>query len=266
MSMPEIEVDAVLGAEMDTDVTEELIARAARNMPDDEQPTTPDASTAVKPATTVEAVAQPPAKAKVNLDDLEDFRKFRSERDKKEAEYKRRLAEMERTLAERQAAEEQLRLQQLQAHLQNTDDDGERQRAIQEMAAIQGQGYYQRERAWAKHVETRVSEEGLDASDFDPTRYRGEAGALQFERDVAQAAKEKLKKELAEAKRASAPETVANIVKQEVAKALRAQGVDASVETSAPAGTVDREANKARDQRLLQTGKLSPEIYHKRYG
>jgi hypothetical protein len=263
MSIPELEVDAVLGPEMDADVTAETILRAARNLPDDDQPTTPAPPTDAKPEPTVSSGPKP---SKVNLDDIEDFRKFRSERDKKEDAYKKRIEAMERQLAERQAAEEQLRMTQLRTRLTETDDDSERTRAIEEMAAIRGQSYAQAERAWAKHVATRVNDAGLDPDDFEPTRYRGQEGATQFERDVAQAAMEKLKKELLEARKAAAPDAVANIVKQELAKALRDRGVDASVDTSAPTSAGDPTANKARDQRLLQTGRLAPEIYHKRYG
>jgi hypothetical protein len=254
-----------------TELDEKDIAKWA-GLPADDEPEAQDESPAAEPET---ATVQPtPSQAKpkeakpkpVNLDDLDEFRKWKSESDKKHADLQRKLKEAEARAAQRDAEQQQYTLRSLQAQLTETDDDNQRAALIEQMAALRSQEYVSRERKWAEHVRTRAEEEGLDSTAFEPTRYRGEAGALEFERDVAAAAKDKLRKELQDAKKASSPEALAQIIRAEVAKALRTKGVDTAVETAAPGGAgPDEDATWARDFQQVQTGRMTETQFKKRH-
>ena len=255
-----------------TELDEQDIEKWA-GMPADDEPEAQDASPADEPEdSTVQPTKKSQAKPKeakpkpVNLDDYEEFRKYKSERDRKEAEYQRKLKDAEARAAQREAEAQQYTLRSLQAQLSDADDDNQRAALIEQMAAIRSQEYVSRERRWAEHVRARAEEEGLDAAAFEPTRYRGEAGALEFERDVAAAAKDKLRKELQDAKKASSPEALAAVIRAEVAKALRTKGVDAAVETAAPGGApADDDSAWLRDFQQVQSGRMTETQFKKRH-
>jgi hypothetical protein len=237
----------------------EPIAETTISQPSGE--TTSTATPTVQP--TVPATASQPAK--VNLDGLEDFRKYKSARDKQAEEYRQQLARYAQETATLRQAQEQAALQNLKVQLDSTDDDTQRQNYIKQMAAIEARGMYEQERLWGQHVAERVQAEGLDLADFNPLKYRGNEGALVFERDLALKTKAKLQDEIKATREAASPDTIAKLVQAELAKALRAKGVDASTDASAPGATVDTDAAWQRDLALHQTGRMSNEEFLKRW-
>ena len=86
------------------------------------------------------APTAPTAKPKpVNLDDDENFRKFKSERDRREAEMARRLENTERLLQEQQWREQQRQQRDFQARLDTAPDDWTRGQIQQEYKDAQMQ-------------------------------------------------------------------------------------------------------------------------------
>ena len=81
-------------------------------LPDDEETTAPDLSVQEPAATAAPqpAPTKPTPKKPVNLDDFDEFRKYKSERDRKEAELQQRLADHERQLAAQRQADEAARM------------------------------------------------------------------------------------------------------------------------------------------------------------
>lgn len=209
---------------------------------DDDAPTT---SAPEETATVTAAPAQPaptPTQAKpsrVNLDDLDDFRKFRAERDKREAELKKQLADRDAALEAQRRQDEQLQMQQLNQRLGATYDDAERARLLDEAAALRGRAYYEQWQKWEQHKTERLRAEGLDPQDQRfQKQYSGEPGALEFERDLLAAARERFEQERAQFK----PENVQALVRAELAKLQQAQGLNyTDTGDAAPQGTPDIE-------------------------
>ena len=139
-----------------------------------------------------------------------------------QANQERQRLEMERQ--QWQAQQTQAQMTALGQQLAEVEDPDERQAMIDQMAQLKAQNYMTEWQAWQTHVNQRVTAEGLDATEFNPLAYQGQAGAMQFELDVAAKKTAKLEKELQAAKRAADPTTLASIVQREVAKALQAQG------------------------------------------
>jgi hypothetical protein len=260
--LPEMDVEN-LDAELDTEIVEQP--------PDDDSSAEQDAS-----ETTVEK-AQPESKTKTqgkpnkkNLDDDEDFRKYKSARDKREAEikadYERKLRERDEDRSRLELAQQQAQLAGLQQGLASAVDDQERAQYIDQIAAIKSQTYVSAERAWARYVAQQAKDEGLDPTEFDPTKYRGQQGAIQFERDLAKAAKERYAKEAAEYKKMASPDAIAALVKQQVAKALREQGMDSDVEAGSPEGGKTNGDSWEHDMELFNKGKLPRGYLAKKYG
>jgi hypothetical protein len=243
---------------------------------DDGQPTSDEPSADADESETTVEKAQPESKTKPgkttkrNLDDDEDFRKYKSARDKQladtKAEYERRLREREDQLQQRELAQQQAALAGLQQGLANAVDDQERGTYIEQIAAIKSQAYVSQERAWAKYVAQEERDAGIEPGTFNPEKYRGQAGLMQFQRDIAAAEKDKLRKELAEAKKASAPDAIALQIQKEVAKALRANGLDTTVEAAAPASSGGASSPSwERDLNLVQTGRMTTTEFKKRH-
>lgn len=264
---PEAEVEEGLLPE--TEDMEVIDAEIIERHADDQPPASTPPAESDKPKATVPdgtAKTATPAKPKpVNLDEFDEFRRYKSERDRKEGELRRQLEERERILAEREAQANQAQIASLSTRISESADDRERQDLIEQMAAIRAQSYMTQERRWAQHVQQRATDEGLNPQDFEPTKYRGEAGALQFERDLAQAAKDNLRKRLADAEKASSPEALEARISQAVAKALRAKGIDVPVETGRPTAP-DTGDSMARDLELLKQDKLTPAKFRERWG
>lgn len=249
-----------------TEVADSLVVETPQGQDVETQSSQPAAAQASAPNQATVPTVPPATEPKpVNLDDLPEFRNYKSARDKKEAEYQKKLGDLEKQAAELRQAQEEAALRNLKVQLDATEDDGQRQQLISQMAAVQARNLYEAERQWAQHVARRAKEEGLDDQDFDPLKYRGPEGAVAFERDLLAVSRDRLKKEAAEAKAAASPETIAALVKAELAKALRAQGVDAAVEASGPTSTPDRETAWRRDTEAWQQGKLSNAEYLTRW-
>ena len=199
----------------------------------DETPTPDSSAPTTKTATAEPKLPAPtkptptPAKQPVNLDDFEEFRKYKSERDRKEAELQQRLAEHQRQLEAQQQAESQARLDALNERMAQTMDDGERMRLIDEAAALRGRAYYEQWQRWENHKRQRIVDEGLDTNDARfQKQYSGEPGALEFERDLLAAAKERYQREAAELKAHISSTNIQELVRKELAKLAQAQGLN----------------------------------------
>jgi hypothetical protein len=182
------------------------------------------------------------------------------------AEEARRRQQVEAQLAQMQTQQMQA---QLQASLADENlDDNQRAAMIRQMAAqmasTEALGLAQGWRQWEQHVTSEAEKAGLDAGEFDPYAYQGEQGRVAFERDLAAKKAAKLEKENSALKQSAAPETIAKLVQQEVAKLLQAQGLNA-VDTGQKATPAAADSWE-RDKELLRRGKLKPGDLAKKYG
>lgn len=201
---------------------------------------------------------------KPDLSQSEEFRKFQAAADKRvEAERQKRIA-LEQQIAQQQQVAAQAQLQQLHAQLNQTYDDGEKQQLIEQIADVRAYGKFEQWRAWNDYTAKRIKDEGLDPEDFANKQYQGDQGAVEFERDVAQAAKKKLAAEAAEYKKAASADTIKKLVAEQVARALQAQGLNAT-DLSEPETSTDRDAERDRDDARLQRGVMSPDAYAKKW-
>jgi hypothetical protein len=138
----------------------------------DGQPTSDEPSADADESETTVEKAQPESKTKQskpskrNLDDDEDFRKYKSARDKQladiKAEYERKLREREDERNRLELAQQQAALAGLQQGLANAVDDQERAQYIEQIAAIKSQAYVSQERAWAKYVAQEERAAGIE--------------------------------------------------------------------------------------------------------
>ncbi len=199
-----------------------------------------------------------------NLDENPDFREYKSKMDRQLEQERSRRADMERQQADQYAAQARYQAQALQQQINSPDvADDDRARAVDQLAKLGAYNEFQRWQQWQKHVAARVKEAGLDPDEFDATHYSGQAGAVQFERDLAAAEATKAKKELAKVKGELAG--VSEQVKREVAKALQAQGMNVVDADQPMRGGTDTDAMQ-RDIALLQSGRLAPERFAKKWG
>lgn len=241
-----------------------------------EQPAAPEPSAEQDESEATVEKAQPKSNKtqgkpnKKNLDDDPDFRNFKSAKDKEiasiKAEYERKLRERDEERNRLELAQQQAALAGLQQSLNSAVDDQERAQLIDQIAAIKSQTYVSAERAWARYVAQQAKDEGLDPSEFDPTKYRGQQGAIQFERDLAKAAKDKYAKEAQEYKKMASPDAIAELVKKQVAKLLREQGMDSDVEAGGPDKAGNGTDSWERDVELFNKGKLPRGFLAKKYG
>lgn len=209
--------------------------------------------------------AQTPAAA-VNLDDLPEFRKWKSEMDKQRAEADRARARAE---AELQAQRDQLaaiqaeRAQaQLQAQLEDEDDPGKRQQIIDQIASQRAMTMAQGWRQWESYVKSQAAAAGLSPDEFDPYQYQGEQGRVAFERDMHAKARAKLEQEREELRKATAPEAIDEIVKRKVAEAMQRQGLNTvDLGEGAPVAP----DTWASDMQKLRAGKLPPGYMAQKY-
>lgn len=204
-----------------------------------------------------------PGKAPVNLDDLPEFRQWKSKSDRDLDALRKRLQETERREAEREAQWQQQQVAQLAANLDGYEDPTQKQAAIEQIAALRAAGQFKQWQSWARHVDDEAKKAGLDPTDFDPTQYTGSEGAAQFRADLAEAKAAKLERERKELAEKASPDAIAKIVKAELAKLRQAQGLD-DVDTgeATPAGETDLK----RDMKLLNSGRLTPAEFRKRHG
>jgi hypothetical protein len=171
---------------------------------------------------------------KVDLTALPEFREYQAAIDRKvEQERKEhqelleRFERMEKERQDEQARAAAARLQQLNAELSNIDDPDERSRRIEEMAELRAQDRFSQKERWLNYVREQERQLGLPAGSFDAGKYQGVQGAIQFERDRAEAAVKVAKRETEEArKQAADPEAIAELIRKQVAAALAKQGLD----------------------------------------
>jgi len=222
------------------------------------------ATAASKPAPTKPTPAKPASAKPLNLDDFEEFRKYKAARDQKEAELQRQLAEHERQLEAHRRSAEETRLAVLNARLGDTQDEAERASLIDEAAALRGRAYYEQWQRWEQYKRERITAEGLDLQDTRfQKQYSGEQGALDFERDLLTAAKEQYQREAAELKQHAAPETIQALVRQELAKLAQAQGLNyADTGDAQSSGSPDIE--KALDD--FNLGRIDYQEFKRRTG
>jgi len=165
------------------------------------------------------------AKPAKNLDEDADFRAYKAKAQAELAAERRQRTALEQQWADQQRQQQQQQYGELNRRLGETADDNERAGLIGQMSYIQAQEWLR----WEEYKRQRIQEEGLELTDSRfQKQYQGQEGAVQFDRDVLAAAKEKLAQENAELKKATNPQTIAEIVKKQVALALHGQGLDNS--------------------------------------
>jgi hypothetical protein len=217
---------------------------------------------------------RPPAPAPArNLDDDENFRKWKSESDRKYAEAERRRQQAEQALQAQQAQLAAIQAQQMQAQLtaQLNDENLEPQQRVQlvnqmadQMASQRALGMAQGWRQWEQHVKSEVAAAGLDVDAFNPFAYEGEEGRLAFERDLAAQKAVRLERERDALKEAASPASISRLVQEAVAKILQAQGLN-QVDTGQGATPAAADSWE-RDKELLRQGRLKPGDLAKKYG
>lgn len=250
----------------DTDLDEPGgIAEPAAQEPDDSTPTAgaDDATTARRSR---KAEKEEPGKKPVNLDDLPEFRNWKAEQDRKAADMRKRMAELEREKFEREQQLQQQQMQQLAASLDEYADPAQKQAAIDQIAAVRGMTYARQWQQWAQHVTEQAQAAGLDPKDFDPMQYQGAEGRIQFERDLYARKAERLERERKQLEAQANPDAIAKIVQREVAKLAQQQGLNYAETGSPREGAPPDDEAWERDVQLVQTGRMSPDQYLKKWG
>lgn len=268
VGMPEVEemVDQGITKFADSNVDAEFSDFAETEDSEIAESPAPSAETPAPTSRRSQDTANRPAAQPVNLDDIPDFRVWKSKMDQQlaQANQERQRLELERQQWQTQQAEAQMAA--LNQQIGDVEDPAERQVMIDQMAALKALTYQSDWQRWQTHVNQRVAAEGLDATEFNPLAYQGQAGAMQFELDVAAKKTAKLEKELRAAKQSADPATLAGIVQREVAKALQAQGYNQVDLGGGPQAPSDLNEQWERDKRLLQQGKLPRGYMAKKYG
>jgi len=202
-----------------------------------------------------------PSQPGVNLDDLPEFRNWKSKMDRELQAERNRNAEIQRQF-EAQAQAQQMAA--LEAQLGNVYNQDEQRQVIEQMARLRTQQELSAWQQWEQYVNQRVQAEGLDPADFKPRSYQGDTGAAQFEADLHTKARKKLADENAALRKKT--ENIDAEVRRQVAQALASQGFDA-VDTGTPGGPHGgSDDDWKRDMRLFNSGKMSREAFRKRWG
>lgn len=170
-------------------------------------------------------------------------------------------------MQDRRQREVQDRLGYLQQRIQEADDPDERAQALAEAMALSNEHYVQQLSAWNEWKGQQLRERGLDPYDprFNRRYSPGQAGLAEFQADLVAAENDKLRRELTEAKKAADPASIAELVKREVARRLALTGAD-TVDLGEPAERTDDADAQERDIQLLQTNRMSPQAYLKKWG
>ena len=268
--MARLKDSTVIGAEQVSQLTEAEIEAALQ---DDEPSVQSEESTeqATPPESEEEqetwrqpALRKPgqvKAEGKINLDDLPEFRNYKSQKDKEvEAERQRRLALEQQIQAVQLAAYER----QLQEQAQSYDPE-KQQAANQQLSALQFQRFAAQMQAWETAKRQRLASEGLDPNDerFNKVYPGGQPGLRQFEAELAVIKSERLERENRELK--GKVEGIDAIIQRKVAESLRGMGFD-TADMGDNAIPSDAASRYEQDQKRLQMGKMSPEEFIKKYG
>jgi hypothetical protein len=223
-------------------------------------PITPPEPEATK---TPEAVE--PAK-KVRLQDLEEFRQYQAEADRRVEKLRQQTLQAEARLQETLNAQQAAQAAALEARVRESSDPDEMIQAARQLGIVEAEHHSRRMQEWQRYMQGRISEEGLDPSDQRFAKvYSGDVGGAQFEADLASAKAAKWQREAEAAKQAASPENIAKVVQQQVARALAAQGFDTH-DLSTPAGTAPRDDEFAADVKKLQSGAMSNTRFYKKWG
>lgn len=209
--------------------------------------------------------------ATINLDDLEEFRRWKAEADRKLAEERRRREELERQMQERQATLANARQREIAQRIASDDglmDVEEKQRLLEEYAQLVWQQNQTRLESWRRAKRELLESYGLDPNDerFSDQAYASDPDTAWYrlKSDAAEAAVEKARREAEEAKAKLAD--IPNLVRQEVARFVAAKGL-ASADLGDESGARQFNANEwERDARLVQLGRMSPEAYVRKWG
>lgn len=248
--------------------------------PEAEVITPPEEETTAAPADPEGDVAQPidrrsrragkkePSADTVDLTQVPEFQRIQAEHDRKLEEERQRRFQLERQMQERQEREVQGRLGFLQQQIEQSDDPDERKAAYAEALALGNQLYTQQMQAWVEWKTGQIKAKGLDPQDtrFNRAYSSGQTGLAEFQADLTAAENDKLRAELKAAKQAADPSNVSSLVRKEVARMLKLQGVD-EVDLGEPvaAGADDGDAQE-HDIAKLQSGQMSPRDYLKKWG
>lgn len=199
----------------------------------------------------------------------EAFQRFQREQEEKLRAERERAAKLETQMQERAFEERAARLQVLEAEMDDEDLDPERRRAArQEYMTLAVQDYQDRLAKWEQFKRSEIIQAGLDPADprFNRQYSPGHAGLAEFQADLRAAENEKLKRELAEAKKSTVdPATLAALVKKELAKMLAQAGLDA-VDLGEPDATSLGDDAWERDLKAFQSGAMSPADYTRKWG
>lgn len=227
-----------------------------------EATSTPEAPTA-PPQT--ETKTQPvKTKEKINLQDHPQWREAQATYDRRIAAEQKRAADAEARV--RQIEEQAQMAQAVALQAQLGEIDPEQARIMQSMSALDTQRQLKQIREWEAYKAQRIRDEGFEPNDpLFQKDYRGMEGTFQFDADLSKASRDKAKRELEEARRATSPESIAKLVERQVARALAGKGYDAN-DLGTPGSSVDSDATYTADLRKLQSGAMSPAKFAKKWG
>ena len=230
----------------DTDASSESAAETPE--PSGRQPA-PAAESKLPAATKPQVVAtgaQP-----VNLDDLTEFRQYKSKVDQTAAEKARRIAELEEELTRRRESEAAAQQATLAAQINQTVDPTAREQLINQLAAIRSSQYVDGWRRWEQYMAAEIAAAGVDAKDpLFQKQYSGPEGAAQFAQDVLVAKLTQAERRAADAEKqlAGLPTQVDEIVKRRFAELARQSGfdvIDAGEERQPPVSSDTTDIEKA---------------------
>lgn len=221
--------------------------------------------------TQAELEAQQAAKAKeaADLTQSEAFRAYQAAADRRLEEARQKAARLEQQMQERAEVERRERLEVLEQAMddENLEPD-ERRAARQDYIAIATQEYTAQLRQWEEYKRAEIMARGLDPNEaqFNREYTPGQAGLFEFQADLTAAENAKLRRELDAAKKSAVdPNTLAELVRKEVARLAAAQGLD-TVDLGEPAGATDSNDAWERDLAAFQSGRMSPAEYTRRWG
>jgi hypothetical protein len=257
---------------IDSDAEELAALQAVQRLADAESDTPePEPTAAAEPpidrAQPTGERQPPPKPAKVDLTQLPEFRTYQAEADRRYEEERKRRLELERMYEEAQQRQNQAHIEQLTQAASEAVDPQEQRQYIEQITALRSQEHMRQMRQWEEYKTAQIKERGLEPTDprFQRQYSSGQVGLYEFQKDLAEAEAAKLRAENSKAKTAADPANIAQLVKQEVARLARAQGLD-TVDVGTPQGDVDDAAAFERDVQLAQAGRISADAFTKRWG
>lgn len=218
----------------------------------------------------------------VDLTQSDEFRKWQAERDRREAEYqkqleveRRRAAELEQAMFAERAKKHDDDISVLKRRIADADDPDERQQYTEQLiqlnqqrAVVEMQRYQQQVAAWEDFKRREITTAGFDPTDprFNKVYSPGTTGLAEFKADIAEARASKYEQELTKAKQAASPESIASLVKAQVAQLLAKQGID-TVDLGGPQrSSDDSEDAWERDRDAFNNGRMSSAAYLRKWG